>query len=83
MVREVTATEAKAKLLSLLDDVENGEPVEITRHGRRVARIVPATGGMALWGLHEGMVTIDATDEELIHGYEWDQEAWLKKFDDL
>ena len=83
MVREVTATEAKAKLLALLDDVENGEEVMITRHGRRVARLEPATGGMALWGLHEGMVTIDATDEELIYGVEWDREAWLRKFDDL
>jgi len=83
MVREVTATEEKAKLMALLDDVENGEEVMITRHGRRVARLEPATGGMALWGLHEGMVTIDATDEELIYGVEWDREAWLRKFDDL
>ena len=83
MVREVTATEAKAKLLSLLDEVESGEPVDITRHGRRIARLVPATGGMALWGLHEGQVEILVSDEDLIHGYEWDHEAWLKKFDDL
>jgi prevent-host-death family protein len=83
MVREVTATEAKAKLLALLDEVENGEEVLITRHGRRVARLEPATGGMALWGLHEGMVTIHATDEELISGVEWDQDEWLKKWDDL
>ena len=83
MVREVTATEAKAKLLALLDEVENGEAVEITRHGRRVARIVPATGGMALWGLHEGMVTIHATDEELLSPIEWDEQEWLRKFDDL
>jgi prevent-host-death family protein len=75
MVREVTATEAKAKLLALLDDVENGEPVDITRHGRLVARIVPARSGMALWGLHEGKVTIHATDEELftaVDPSEWD-----------
>ena len=83
MVREVTATEAKAKLLALLDEVENGEPVDITRHGRRVARIVPAMGGAALWGQGAGLVEILVSDEELIHGYEWDHEAWLKKFDDL
>jgi prevent-host-death family protein len=58
MVREVTATEAKARLLALLDEVENGEPVDITRHGRRVARIVPAMGGVALWGQGAGLVEI-------------------------
>ena len=83
MAREVTATEAKAKLLALLDEVETGEEVTITRHGRLVARIVPARTGAAVWGLHEGQVEILVSDEELIHGYEWDHEAWLKKFDDL
>jgi prevent-host-death family protein len=83
MVREVTATEAKAKLLAILDDVESGEAVDITRHGRRIARLVPATGGMAVWGLHEGQVEILVSDEELIHGYEWDEEEWLRKSDDL
>ena len=75
MSKEVTATEAKAKLLALLDDVENGETVDITRHGRLVARIVPARSGMALWGLHDGQVAIAATDEELftaVDPSEWD-----------
>ena len=34
-------TEAKARLSEVLDEVERGEVVEITRHGRTVARIVP------------------------------------------
>ena len=84
MVREVTATEAKAKLLALLDEVENGEPVDITRHGRRVARIVPAMGGVALWGQGAGLVEILVSDEELVRSpLEWDEGEWLKKFDDL
>jgi prevent-host-death family protein len=35
------ASEAKTHLLRVLDDVENGESIAITRHGRRIARIVP------------------------------------------
>jgi prevent-host-death family protein len=38
---EVRASEAKAHLSDLLDRVEQGESVVITRHGRRIARIVP------------------------------------------
>ena len=40
-MREVPASEAKARLLQLLDDVERGETLIITRHGRAIARIVP------------------------------------------
>jgi len=40
-MREVPASEAKAHLAQLLDDVEHGETVVITRHGRAVARLVP------------------------------------------
>jgi prevent-host-death family protein len=38
----VGAFEAKNKLGHLLDLVEHGEEVTITRHGKEVARIVPA-----------------------------------------
>ena len=40
-MREVQASEAKTHLPKLLDAVERGEVIIITRHGRRVARIVP------------------------------------------
>jgi prevent-host-death family protein len=40
MIR-IQASEAKAKLAELLDTVEQGETVVITRHGRAVARLVP------------------------------------------
>lgn len=33
-------TEAKARLSELLDEVERGEVINITRHGKTVARIV-------------------------------------------
>jgi prevent-host-death family protein len=38
---EIGAFEAKNTLGSLLDRVENGEEIVITRHGRAVARLVP------------------------------------------
>jgi prevent-host-death family protein len=40
-MREIQASEAKVHLPQLLDDVERGETLIITRHGRRIARIVP------------------------------------------
>ena len=43
-MREVGAFEAKNKLSALLDLVEQGEEVVITRHGKAVARLVPPKG---------------------------------------
>jgi prevent-host-death family protein len=40
-MREIGAFEAKNTLGSLLDRVEQGEEIVITRHGRAVARLVP------------------------------------------
>jgi prevent-host-death family protein len=42
-MREIQASEAKTHLPQLLDDVERGETVIITRHGRPVARLTPET----------------------------------------
>src|SRR5947207_11889830 len=39
--REIPAAEAKARLSELLDAVERGETIAITRHGRRIARLTP------------------------------------------
>jgi len=40
-MQTIQASEAKAKFLRILDDVERGESVVVTRHGKRIARIVP------------------------------------------
>lgn len=40
---EIGAFEAKNTLGSLLDRVEHGEEIVITRHGKPVARLVPNT----------------------------------------
>lgn len=41
-MREVGTLEARNSFSSLLELVEKGEEVTITRHGRPVARLVPA-----------------------------------------
>jgi prevent-host-death family protein len=40
-MREVQASDAKTHLPQLLDDVERGETIVMTRHGRAIARLVP------------------------------------------
>ena len=66
----VGAFEAKTHLSALLDRVEAGEEVTITRHGRPVARLTPATDARkaeiqaALDGLAEvrSRCTLDGLD---------------------
>ncbi|MGB8479191.1 MAG: type II toxin-antitoxin system Phd/YefM family antitoxin [Acidobacteriaceae bacterium] len=43
-MREIGAFEAKNTLGTLLDLVQHGEEIVITRHGKPVARLVPNTG---------------------------------------
>ena len=79
MTKTVTATEAKARILALLDEVEAGDEVEITRHGRLVARLVPVRGGKALRGRLVGLARTAADDEtELFStGEPWSTEGEL------
>lgn len=73
MIRQMTATEAKARLLALLDDVEAGDEIEITRHGRTVARLAPARGPHALRNRFAGIAMSVSADEELYStGATWD-----------
>jgi prevent-host-death family protein len=41
-MKELTAVEAKVKFGAVLDAVERGEEIVVTRNGKVVARIVPA-----------------------------------------
>ena len=41
-MREFQATEAKTRLAELLGNVEFGETIAITRHGKTIAHLVPA-----------------------------------------
>jgi prevent-host-death family protein len=73
MTRSVTATQAKAEILRLLDEVAAGGEVEITRHGRTVARLVPATGPNALKGSMSGVAMTTSDDDDLFStGQTWD-----------
>ncbi|MHB1527619.1 MAG: type II toxin-antitoxin system Phd/YefM family antitoxin [Candidatus Dormibacteria bacterium] len=67
------ATEAKAKMLAPLDQVAAGDEVEITKHGRVVARLVPARGPHSLRGRLAGVAATAADDDELFTtGAVWD-----------
>ena len=65
MTRKMTATEVKAKILSLLDEVAAGAEVEITKHGRTVARLVPATGPHGLKARFAGVACTAGDDEDV------------------
>lgn len=65
MTIKLTATEAKARILSLLDQVSAGEVVEITKHGRTVARLIAANGPRSLEGALAGVAMSAASDQEL------------------
>lgn len=68
----MTATEVKARILELLDQVDAGDEILITKHGRPVARLVPARGSHGLRGLLAGIATSVTCDEELFStGLEW------------
>lgn len=73
MTRRTTATELKATVLALLDEVADGEEVEITKHGRVIARLVPARGPHALRG-RLSQVARTAVDEQALFatGEAWD-----------
>ena len=44
-MREIGSFEAKNKLSALLDQVEHGAEIIITRHGKAVAKLMPAEPG--------------------------------------
>lgn len=73
MTMKLTATEAKSKFLSLLDEVATGQEFEITKHGRSVARLVPAVGPHRLKGELAGLAMTNVQDEELYStGLTWE-----------
>lgn len=69
-MRQIQASEAKAKFAEMLDCVERGETIVITRHGKQVASIVPndatrrertkaAIEGLRKIGREAGKVTVE------------------------
>jgi prevent-host-death family protein len=43
MASDIGVYEAKTRLTALLDRVEHGEQFTITKHGRPIARLIPAS----------------------------------------
>lgn len=73
MAKQVTATAAKANILRLLDEAAAGEEIEIIRHGRPVARLVPPAGARSLKGSFAGKAVTATAEEELFStGEAWD-----------
>lgn len=69
----MTATDVKARILSILDEVAAGETVEITKHGRPVARLVPPHGAHSLHNRFSGLAVASGADEDLFStGASWD-----------
>lgn len=63
-MKEITATQFRARCLRLLDEVaETGEPVVITKRGRPVARLEPPVRPADL----RGNAKLHLSDEELVN----------------
>jgi prevent-host-death family protein len=58
MTKSVGVHEAKTNLSRLLDEVANGQEIEITNRGRAVARLVPVQRRMPHYGFDAGRVWI-------------------------
>jgi prevent-host-death family protein len=74
VLREITASQFKARCLRLLDEVaETGEALIVTKHGRPVARVEPPLRADDL----RDSVKINMTAEELIYFSmgPWDMES--------
>ena len=71
-MQEIGAFEAKNTLGSLLDRVERGEEIVITRHGKPVARLVSSDGGIDRAAAKAAAQRIRARAERLAcEGFDW------------
>jgi prevent-host-death family protein len=72
-VQEVGAFEAKNTLGSLLDRVERGEEILITRHGKPVACLVASAGRVDRGRAKAAAERIRARAERLLSGrFDWE-----------
>jgi prevent-host-death family protein len=70
---EIGAFEAKNKLSALLDRVELGEVIVITRHGKPIAKLVPERGGSDASQALAASQRIRARAQQLKLGtFDWD-----------
>jgi prevent-host-death family protein len=71
-MREIGAFEAKNTLGALLDSVQGGEEILITRHGKPVARLVPNSGGIDRAQALAAAKRIRARSSQLKVTFDWD-----------
>jgi prevent-host-death family protein len=65
-MREIRASEFKAKCLAILDEVERtGEPVTILKRGRPVARLIPPASGQSKYPQHALFGTVEVLGDIL------------------
>lgn len=72
-MQEIGAFEAKNRLGALLDRVQNGEEIVITRHGIPVARLVPNSGRIDRSQVKAAIERIRARAESLEYKFDWEE----------
>jgi prevent-host-death family protein len=73
-MRVVGAFEAKNKLGQLLDEVENGEEIVITRRGKEVARLAPVQATLNRTEARAAVARIRARAEQQKLGrFDWNE----------
>lgn len=71
-MQAIGAFEAKNTLGALLDRVERGEEIVITRHGKAVARLVPNNGGIDREQARAAGERIRTRAAQLNSGFDWE-----------
>ena len=82
-MKKVSVAEAKARLSALLDQVERGETVTITRRNEPIAELRPLKApvrGLRPWGLAEGEFVVpddfnDPLPDDVLDAFEGKDEA--------
>ena len=70
-VQTIGAFEAQNTLGALLDRVQQGEEIVITRHGKPVARLVPNSGGIDRSQANAASERIRIRAQKLKAGFDW------------
>ena len=74
-MKRINASKFKEQCLSLLESLDP-EGLEITKHGRPIARLVPVESSCAhLIGSLKGQILVDPDDDLFSTGIEWDAQS--------
>jgi prevent-host-death family protein len=76
VMRKMAAAQFKAQCLAVMDHVaQSGQPVVITKHGKPVAKLVPANEGEdEIFGALAGIARITGDIENTVPASEWEVE---------